>query len=108
MFANENGFETLLNRVRDGESEPAKVRSRLEADLTPLVRRVLRTGYGPPSVVKWVSDVRSRLGETLNSLGFDHASRYLGRLLCNAVLERYTPKPSTPTIAAWETVAVAG
>jgi len=108
MLPNDYGFESLLNQVRDGEAEPGDVRSQLEADLTPLVRRVLRTGYGPPAVVQWVRQVRRRLGDTLNTLSFESASRYLGRMLSSAVLDRYTPKPGAPTVAAWDTVAVAG
>jgi len=104
MLPNDEGFQALLNRVRDGEVDPGRARRRLEEDLTPLVRRVLRTGYGPPAVVRWVEQTRSRLAPTLAALNVDHASRYLGRLLCNAVLDRYTPRTGGTAIA-WDTVA---
>jgi hypothetical protein len=104
MFPTDNNFQALLNRVRDGEVEPGQARQRLEDDLTPLVRRVMRTGYGPPAVVQWLEEARSRLAPTLSGLSFDHASRYLGRLLSSAVLDRYSPRTGG-TVAAWETVA---
>lgn len=104
MLPNNGGFQALLNGVRDGAIEPGQARQRLEADLTPLVRRVLRTGYGPPAVVRWIQETRLRLAPTLATLNVDHASRYLGRLLCNAVLDRYAPRTGG-TIAGWETVA---
>jgi hypothetical protein len=104
MTPKNEGFEAILNRVRDGELAPTQARQQLEADLTPLVRRVLRTGYGPPAVVRWLEQARSRLAPTLAELSDEHASRYLGSLLCNAVLDRYTPRTGR-TIAAWETVA---
>lgn len=104
MLPIDNGFEGLINCVREGELEPGQARQRLEADLTPLVRRVLRTGHGPAAVVRWVEQARNRLSDTLASLNVDSASRYLGRLLCSDVLARYSPRIGA-TAGAWETVA---
>src|SRR5687767_14877424 len=104
MLPTENGFEKLIERVRGGEMEPSRAREALEDNLTPLVRRVLRTGRGPSVIVSWIEQARVRMGEALASLNVEAASRCLGRMLCTAMLDRYTPRTGK-TIAAWETVA---
>ena len=104
MLPSEDGFEALVNQLRDGAVEPGQARLRLEADLTPLVRRVLRTGFGPPAVVRWVEKTRAKLAPTLAELNVDSAARYLGRLLSRAMVDRYSTRPGV-TAGAWETVA---
>jgi hypothetical protein len=70
----------------------------LEAKLTPLLRLVLRTGQGYPSLLQWVQSAlpavvsASRLGGQVDP---EWAAPYLARLLCSQLLRDFRAQRGT-------------
>ena len=90
MNATNDGLRKLFERMRGGVPPTGQQRAQLEANLTPLVRRVVRTGLGPPALVAWVDQVRSTMAASGVGTGLspEQESGYIGRLLCSTLIDR--------------------
>jgi hypothetical protein len=76
---------------------PSSPRGRaiLESTLLPIIRVALRTGDGPPPVVKWV---RSQVGSQGCSDDLYSRARPQARALCERLLDRLDPLSSRETV----------
>lgn len=87
MYSMSEALQILSQQMGEGD---ASSRAELETKLTSLLRLVLRTGQGYPSLVQWVRLTlpvvapASRFGGQVNP---EWAAPYLARLLCLQLLQ---------------------
>lgn len=102
MYSMSEDLQILTRRMGEGD---VSSRAELEAKLTPLLRLVLRTGQGYPSLVRWV---RLTLAVEAPAAGFggqvdsEWAALHLARLLCLQLLQDV--RAQRDTIANRQTV----
>lgn len=83
--------ESLWILARRMGEDSVRSRAELEAKVTPLLRVIVQTGVGRPSLVQWVQDHLplvapvARLGDKVDA---QWAAPRLARLLCSQLLER--------------------
>jgi hypothetical protein len=98
--------ESLQILARQLGQENVSSREELEARVAPLLRLVVRTGQGRPSLVKWVQRVlpqmapAARMGRSVDP---DWAAPRLARLLCSQLLQRI--HVGRDTMASRDTIA---
>jgi len=88
MMHEDDSLQDLAARLGCGD-EPQRVREKLEAGLTPLVRRALRYGAGMPPLVRWVRSNLPRVEagfDRTRPVDPDRAAAPLARLLCATLL----------------------
>jgi hypothetical protein len=82
--------EVLQILARQMGEDKVSCRAELEAKLAPLLRLVLRTGQGYPSLLQWVR-LSLPVGAPALRLGgqidLESAARHLARLLCLQLLQ---------------------
>ena len=87
-----------------GENDVSN-RAELEARITPLLRLVMQTGQGRPSLVQWVQGTLSRMAPGSQSGRFVDpawAAPRLAHLLCSQLLQ--TIRAARNTVASCDTL----
>ena len=106
MTSFDNALQTLAERMGCAGAPPHHVREKLEANLVPLVRRVLRSGAGRPELVQWVRTTLPQITagrDRTRPVDPDQAAPPLARLLCATLLR---PRSDRPAFAAETVVGV--
>jgi hypothetical protein len=99
-----DSLQILADRMGCGAAPPQRLRETLEASLTPLVRRALRSGDGMPQLVAWVRTNLPRVDagrDRARPMDPDCAAPPLARLLCATLLRG---RPDRLAASATETV----
>ena len=88
MTHGNESLQALADRMGCGAA-PQQLRDTLEASLTPLVHRALRSGTGMPQLVEWVQSNLPRVDagrDRTRPVDPDRAAPPLARLLCATLL----------------------
>jgi hypothetical protein len=104
MFHQDSALQTLADRMCCGDAPPNRVRETLEASLTPLVRRALRSGAGIPQLVRWVQTTLPQIQagqDRTRPVDPELAAPPLARLLCATLLGK---RPTRPDVAIMDTI----